>query len=53
MDIPEVTGRPVVEPGMEVFVADQFGKFIISNCYRDYGMVFLEGWFYLIKLIMQ
>ncbi len=41
VDIPTVTDRSVAEPGMEIFITDQYVQFIIGNIDGDIGMAFL------------
>ena len=33
MDFPKIAGRPVINPGMEVFIANKFGEYSDNgNC---------------------
>ena len=42
MDVPEVTYRLVVKPGMEIPAADQYVQLIADNSDGNIGMAFLE-----------
>ena len=42
VDLSPVKDRPVIEFGMEIFVADQYGEFIISDSDGDFKMAFLK-----------
>ena len=33
MDFPKIAGRPIIDPGMEVFITNKFGKYSNNgNC---------------------
>ncbi len=41
VDIPEVAHRPVIEPGMEISITDQYVQFITGDTDGDNGLAFL------------
>jgi hypothetical protein len=42
VDLPEVAYRPAPEPGMEIFITDQYGQYIVGDTDRYKRMAFLE-----------
>ncbi len=42
VDFPKIKSWPVIEFGMEIFIADQYVQFVTGNGDGDYGMAFLK-----------
>jgi len=42
VDIPEIAYRPVIEPGVEIFIADKYVQYLIGDIDGDHGMAFLK-----------
>ena len=52
MDLPPVEDRPVVDPGMEVFVTHQPGQYSLYGIYRINGLAFLVNYEQLLQLFL-
>ena len=43
VDLPEIAYRPVIEPGMEIFIAYQHAEYCIGNLDGNFGLAFLAA----------